>query len=179
MDERWSDIPGYEGAYQASSRGRIRSLSRRVQTADGSREWTMTGRVLRAAVGANGYYCVRLSVDGKGRTRPVHRLVAEAFLGEPPRGRRQVLHGNGDPLDNSLSNLRYGSQAENLMDRVAHGTSTRGNCHNAILTDAVIPSIRRAVAAGDPQAVVAERFGVSVSTIAHVIRGDSWHWVKG
>lgn len=80
------------------------------------------GRWLTPQVGARGYLTLRLKVeDGRQRTRPVHALVAEAFLGPRPDG-LQVRHLNGDRTDARVSNLAYGTQSENMLDAVRHGT---------------------------------------------------------
>ena len=85
MGEKWRDIPGYEGKYQASTKGRVRSLTRRVRVVAHGTEAT---RVTRGRVLRPGRYCKsgHLSVVlGHGASgSPVHRLVALTFLGPPP-----------------------------------------------------------------------------------------------
>lgn len=129
-NEKWVDIPGYEGSYQASDSGRIRSLTRIVPLNNGwaSTRWQY-GRILRPAAGGrkmrDGTPDTRLSVvlrkDGKSRTLRVHQLVTLAFLGPQPAG-MDVCHNNGDNTDNRLANLRYDTHSSNELDKLKHGT---------------------------------------------------------
>lgn len=121
-DEIWLPVSGYEGAYEVSDRGRVRSVTREVNNGRG-RIRVATGRVLSPFLGG-AYVKVRLKVDGVGSTKNVHALVAGAFLGPRPAG-MQVCHGNGDPHDNRLENLRYDTASANNYDKRRHGTAFR------------------------------------------------------
>lgn len=114
--ERWLPVSGYEVAYEVSDRGAIRSIDRRDRR---GRRWP--GKLLAPTLRDDGYYDVRLSLDGVVRTRKVHQLVAEAFIGPRPDG-EEVRHRNGDSTDNRASNLHYGTRSDNLRDAVEHGT---------------------------------------------------------
>jgi hypothetical protein len=97
--EVWRDIPGYEGLYQASTFGRIKSLVRRKE------------RVLKPTVRRDGYASVKIC--GKKQQRKlVHRLVAETFLANP-QNKREVNHLDGNKTNNSISNLEWVSPSEN------------------------------------------------------------------
>ncbi len=131
INEKWSPIPGFEGLYEASSLGRIRSLARpRVPETR-----VIEGRVTR--YGGQGrigtpYRSVSLCREAeKPRNLRVHQLVALAFLGEPEPG-QQVRHLDGDSLNNTLSNLTYGTASENALDTVL-----AGNHHQASKTHCV------------------------------------------
>ena len=124
MIEEWRDIAGYEKAYQVSNLGRVRSLDRVVPNGRGS-TMRMKGRVLKQTnCKAHPYQTVTLSVESKHKLGTVHKLVAMAFLGLPPSG-HEVCHGPNGNLDNRLSNLSYGTKAQNQFDRYRDGT--RGN----------------------------------------------------
>ncbi|KRD36826.1 hypothetical protein ASE27_10240 [Oerskovia sp. Root918] len=112
----WRPVVGFEGAYEVSDRGRVRSLDRLD-----SRGNRIRGRVLRAATKRSGHQHLSLCVDGKGITLLVHRMVLEAFVGPAPEG-MEACHSDGDPANNALSNLRWDSRSENTLDRVRHGT---------------------------------------------------------
>lgn len=101
--ETWRDIPEYVGFYQASSTGKIRSLPRT----------TTRGKVLKQYVNEhNGYCYVTLSKHNVRRSRRVHVLIALAFLGAP--NGLQVNHKDGDKTNNSIGNLEYCTQSENM-----------------------------------------------------------------
>jgi hypothetical protein len=108
--ERWLAVPEWEGLYEVSDLGRVRSLSR--QTSKGVR----SGRVLRFGTYKDGHKHVTFSRNGKATMYQVHRVVLLAFVSPCPDG-LQVRHKNGIPDDNRLENLTYGTPAENMADR--------------------------------------------------------------
>lgn len=123
MTEEWRSIPGYEGCYEASNHGGVRGLDRWVAGPGGSRR-RIHGKILSQAVDAEKRHAVSLNREGRARTRRVHQLVMEAFVGpRPPR--HQVAHWDGNPENNLLENLRYATQAQNEGDKFRHGTRAR------------------------------------------------------
>lgn len=115
--EQWNWIPGYENYYMASDQGRVRSVTRVVT--DGR---TMQGRVLKSRdVSGYGHQIVQLSRGNKTKPVLVHRAVLMAFKGEPEPG-QEGRHLNGDPTDNRLANLAWGTHLENEADKIRHGT---------------------------------------------------------
>lgn len=111
--EEWRDVPGFEGRYQVSDLGRVRSLPNRVRLVVHSGTVCTRlspGRLLRPGRTKSGHVTVAI---GKGNSRLVHQLVLEAFVGPCPEG-HEVLHGNHTPADNRLLNLRYGTRGENI-----------------------------------------------------------------
>lgn len=105
VKELWEDIPNYEGYYQASSLGRVRSLDRTVIYKNG-REQFYKGRITKGSVN-NGYRQTKLRGDGIGRTFMFSQLVAMTFLGHEPNGHDLVVdHINGDKSDDRVENLR-------------------------------------------------------------------------
>lgn len=116
MAERWVAIPGEPG-YEASDMGRIRSLDRAVQSKSGVVK-NLRGRVLKLYQRrVDGYVEVSLN---RQRNRYVHQVILESFVGPRP-GSVDAMHINGDPGDNRLENLRWGSRRENILDVVRHG----------------------------------------------------------
>lgn len=117
MSETWKPIDGYP-KYEVSDTGRVRSF------------WFTRGttepRILRPAADPKGYLHVRLSNDEGARTFKVHPLVARAFLGPRPQG-LQVRHLDGNNQNNRVSNLAYGTQLENMADRVALKTRCKND----------------------------------------------------
>lgn len=102
--EIWKDIPGYEGFYQASTLGRIRSVDRRVYSKSGSR--LAPGTIRSPRIGSRGYMNIYLSRDGKKRIFTIHRIIATTFI-ENPNNLPIINHKNGNPSDNRVSNLEW------------------------------------------------------------------------
>lgn len=110
--EQWKDIPGYEGRYQVSDHGNVRSLPHRVRLVAHGKETTRLspGRPLRPGRRPSGHTTVSL---GRGKSVGVHQLVMLAFVGPCPDG-CEVLHLDHNPANNGAANLRYGTRSENL-----------------------------------------------------------------
>lgn len=115
IEEQWKPVVGYEGVYEVSDQGRVRSLDRQI--ASGRR---LRGKVLAPRADSGGHLKVQLCVNGTSREKKVHRLVLEAFVGPCPPG-MECCHGNDVPTDNRLANLRWASTSANAGDRVANG----------------------------------------------------------
>ena len=120
--EQWKPVNGYEGIYEVSSHGRVRSLDRTVTRSDGQVH-RRKGNILRMPLmQPKGYPFVNLSAQGKYRVRYVHSLVAETFIGTRPEG-MQVCHNDGIKTNNHVDNLRYGTPRDNELDKVRHGAN--------------------------------------------------------
>lgn len=113
--ERWLPIPGYEGYYEASDLGRIRSLPRSFRKS--------YVRVLRPYTRKDDHLMVALSVNGRSKSHLLHRLIALTFIGPQPSPRHEVCHNDGNPANNRPGNLRWGTRGENVLDTVRHGTN--------------------------------------------------------
>ena len=171
MEETWKDIPGYEGKYQASTEGRIRSLDRKVKgrTRTGTEFLrNVKGRILKPGrFCKNGHLSVVLGHGAIGS--PVHQLVLKTFVGPVPKG-KEVLHKNGDPTDNRLDNLRYGSRRENILDVFYQGKTWR----TLDLED--VDQIRLGLSCGITGAELAEMYGVSRTEISRIKNGKVYEW---
>lgn len=110
--EIWKDIPGYEGYYQVSNYGRVRSLDRYVNGKFGIQQ-IRKGRILKPVIHSCGYLYLTFSVNKKRKYLFIHRLVYEAFNGTVPDG-MQVNHINEDKTDNRLENLNLMTRKENI-----------------------------------------------------------------
>ena len=106
-EEVWRDVKGYEGLYQVSNMGRVKSLGRKDRFGRVIKE-----RILEPAVTHNGYLRVGLHVDGKQKMLRVHRLVCEAFH-ENPDNKSEVNHVNENKTDNRACNLEWSTRTEN------------------------------------------------------------------
>ena len=112
MEEIWKDILDYEGLYQVSNLGRVKSLSRRVKNKNG---YKITKEIiLQPAKYKYGYYHIDLSKENKSATKNIHKLVAIAFLNHNHCGYKLVVnHKNFDKLNNHVDNLEIVTQREN------------------------------------------------------------------
>lgn len=130
--EQWRSVADYEGYYQVSDHGRVRSLDRWIETVSrwgGPLRYFKPGRVLQPKMkkkATHAYQNVILSVGAKHDTRQIHRLVLETFRGPCPDG-MEGCHDNGDLTDNRLANLRWDTPSANAYDRVKHGTHWQAN----------------------------------------------------
>jgi hypothetical protein len=170
--ESWRPVVGYEGLYEVSDLGRVRSTYR--PGTKGMRG----GRLLGQVAGNYGYLQVALSRNNRKKIWRVHRLVGEAFLGPLPPG-RQTRHGPGGKLDNRLVNLCYGTTRENERDRIRDGTfrygTSTGESHGMCkLTAAAVAEIRQRHASGERQVDLAQTFQVTQANISRIIRGETW-----
>ncbi|MCL2670504.1 MAG: NUMOD4 motif-containing HNH endonuclease [Clostridiales bacterium] len=165
--ELWKDIPGYEGAYQVSSLGRVKSLERKVCCRNNGIR-TVSERILRP-----GKYCKagHLSV-ALGRSKPcapVHQLVLAAFVRDM-KPAEEVRHINGNPTDNRLENLFYGSRTENILDVFRQGKRWR----KLNLSD--VSEIRTALQRGETGRNLARLYGVSENCISAIKTGRTFSW---
>ena len=176
MQELWAPVVGWEGFYEVSDLGRVKSLDRVVMRSNGSPQ-RCRERILKPSTNGDGYLNVGLTKNGAKSTRLVHALVAEAFIGPRPDG-LMVLHGERGQLDNRPENLSYGTYADNNgRDKVRDGTQLTGERHrSAKLTAEQVVEARRLVAAGPwgTQARLAREWGVSRVTISLAVRGINW-----
>lgn len=126
MKEIWKDIPGYEGLYQASSLGRIRSLDR--EKWNGYCLYLNKGRVMKQSVINSGREVVSLCVNSKVKRMLVYRLVAMAFIPNP-NNYPQVNHIDGNPRNNRADNLEWCNQSGNEI----HKLYTLGHTNSSLL----------------------------------------------
>ena len=176
--EIWKAVPGYQGIYEVSNQGRVRSLDRNMPSRKGAREWTTfcRGRVLVSTL-QGGYPSILLARGGKVKPTTVHRLVLFAFVGEPRPG-QEARHLNGNRQDARLENLAWGTKAENMADKIPHGTLVRGEAQvHAKLTVAKVIDLRRRREAGETYCALAKELELNESTVSYACRGITWKHV--
>lgn len=165
-DERWLPVVGFEGSYEVSDHGRVRSLKRpRVPKT----------RILKATLTKKGYLVVNLFVDGLGRCRFIHRIMLEAFVGPCPNG-MESRHLDGIPTRNMLNNLTWGTKAENAADKSIHGTDALGERNgNSKITAADALAIRKA-SGGHME--IAKSYGVSRPCVGSIKSRRTWRHLE-
>lgn len=134
-------------------------------------------RALAQQKSRKGYLTVNMSEGGRATRLSVHRVVLESFVGFRPEG-MQALHGDGNPSNNRLENLRWGNASENEADKLLHGTKATGSRNGAArLTEEMVAEILEAKRVGGKEwgaGRLAKKFGVAVSTVVRAGRGKHW-----
>lgn len=171
--EIWKQIVGYEGQYEVSDLGNVRSVDR-----IDSHGVPRRAQQIKASVNCrSGYLDVGLSRDGKKRRFKIHVLVATAFRGAKPSAQHQVRHLDGDKTNNAALNLEWGTLRENADDKVSHGSARGERNSQSLLSAEKVHLIRLQTAAGKSGAAIARDFGVNRATVYDVQKGRSWNHV--
>lgn len=158
-------VPGFEGLYEVSEDGRVFSLDR-VTVGKGKRKL----RELKRTPTSHGYVTVALSGNGKRGNRYVHQLVLEAFDGKSPLESR---HLNGSKKENQISNLAWGSHAQNVEDNHRLGAYLKGQRHpHHKLKDSDVVAMR--LIRGLTQKQIGKKFGVHQRTVCRILRREAW-----
>lgn len=175
MIENWKPVLGYEGRYEVSDIGNVRSLNfaRRV------------GHVKQLSLvevrGQSRGYLHVLLYDGSGRKmRPVHQLVAEAFVGARPTG-MQVNHKDADRKNNAAINLEWVTGSENIKQavRMGHLVARLGEQHKgAKLSEKEVREIIALKTSGYGRSKLARIYGVSKGAIDGIVDGVNWRHVS-
>lgn len=174
--ETWKPIVGFEGFYEVSDHGRVRSLDRVIRHSQGG-DRLKKGALLRVSpMPVSGYPRVSLHKEGKEKTALVHNLVLEAFVGPRPQG-NDACHLDGTRTNNCVCNLRWDTRTGNMADRQSHGRTKRGEDHyKAKLTQAQVLAAR---SEDRPVCDVARELGVTPANISSIRSGRSWAWLEG
>lgn len=167
--ETWKPIPDYEGLYEISSHGRVRSLPRTVSF--GARQRVTPAKVIAPYIRPIGYHTVKLGKGGRKRSAYIHRLVALVFIGPCP-SRHEVCHRDGDKSNNRADNLYWGTRKQNIADNLRMGRHPFGESHGmAKLTAEQVIAIR----ADDRRANdISEDYPVSVAMIRRIKKRRNW-----
>lgn len=159
MEEIWKPVPGYEGQYEVSNMGRVRSF--RLNAA---------GKIRVLTKNKAGHLYVTL---GRGVNKTVHWLVITAFIGSRPAG-KECCHNDGNPANNCVSNLRWDTHKENARDIFRHSASK-----NQKLTVLDVLNIKHALAKNHKKGTLtqlARQYGVSISAISCIKRGQTYDY---
>ena len=158
--EEWKDIKGYEGCYQISNYGRIKSMQRKVASRGGCLK-SLPEKIITPLYTSNGYLNVVASKSQKRKTLIIHHLVAEYFIGDRPDG-LVIDHIDGNKTNNHVSNLRYITTKENLRKR-----------KDIKLDQEKVKEITSLLGQMS-QSKIAEKFGITQSMISKIKLGRLW-----
>lgn len=175
--ETWRNIPGTDGAYRISNKGRILSMffnNRVVKNKPRSKPL-----LLKLGKSPKGYLGACIRINGRRKTWKVHTLVLETFGMKRPPG-KQCAHLNGIPSDNRFINLKWASPKENQEHRRKHGTYLFGETATpSKLSERSVREIISLYGKGiNSYARLAKRYGVSKNSIKAIIYGQTWMHIK-
>ena len=176
IDEEWKPVPTWEGLYEVSNHGRLRSLPRkRLRIHQGKiRPVIYKGRLISTSL-KNGYPFANLNDSPRCEAVYVHRLVCEVWNGPPPSAKHEVAHNDGSRTNCRPENLRWATRRENMHDKIEHGTAKQlGRRNVSKLRPRDVPQIRSRLARGELQREIAKDYGVTQSVISRVNTGDRY-----
>jgi hypothetical protein len=172
--EKWADIPRFEGQYQVSNLGRVKSLQRMRKTKSNGVA-VHKERILKQSTNCNGYKFLTLSRNGVRNFYLIHKLVLISFV-SPAEAGMQCRHLDGNPKNNNLKNLKWGTSQENLLDKIKHGNIPKGEKHAlSKLSENDVLCIRRIYRKQNKsQSQIAKMFGVTQANISSIILQKTW-----
>jgi len=171
----WKPIRGYEGLYEVSDEGRVKSLPKSFNDLKLKRVRTYPERLLKPSVLKYGHLRVSLYKEGVKKEFLVHRLVMMNFISECPEG-MECLHIDGNPSNNNLTNLRWGTSKENSEDCITHKTIARGKrLPQTKLTEDQVKVIREDSRSSN---IIAEEYNLTGSYVRSLKRRETWSWLE-
>ncbi|MGN6537672.1 MAG: NUMOD4 motif-containing HNH endonuclease [Mesorhizobium sp.] len=177
--ENFYPVPGYEGLYEISLDGSVRSLPRQVQSRGGTR--TTGGVAIKTSL-RNGYPGFVASSCGRGRAVTIHRCLAILFVPNP-ENKPHINHIDGDKTNFALSNLEWCTHQENMRHAFRTGltpfpkSGPGDKSPAARLSWGDVREIRRLAAQGTARQAIADRYGVCKSNINQIVRRETWREV--
>lgn len=113
QEEIWKDIPGYEGYYQISNLGRVRSVKRKIKYSNEIFH-SYDGKILKNKLGKQGYFYIKLCIHKKYKNIKIHNLISNAFIPNI-ENKPEINHKNGIRTDNRIENLEWCTRSENIL----------------------------------------------------------------
>lgn len=174
MTETWKPIMGYEGKYEVSCLGRVRSFVPSKKAPE------MPHLLSQGNLRGYKQVCLpRLNAPGKYKAQFVHRLVARAFLGKEPTADATVNHKDRDRANNQVENLEWMSHADNVMHAKDLIPRNRGEANHSKLLERDVRAIRTLYATKEwTYEELGEKFGVSGQTAWLIVSRRKWRHVK-
>jgi hypothetical protein len=177
MEEIWKKVENYEGYYEVSNFGRIRSVNRKIKASRGSTR-IREGKIMIPQLKKN-YYEINLSKLSDTKNYILHRLIAKAFIPNP-LNKKEVNHINGIGTDNRIENLEWVTARENSLHAYRTGlkkTRKGEGKENSKLTEENIMEIRSTLPYHGYKADLARKFSVTITLISRVTLGKCWKHV--
>lgn len=177
MKEIWKDIPDYNGIYQCSNLGKIKRICRT--------RGSQIGRILKPIEKTDGHLSITLCKNKIHKRHSIHRLVLFTFIGPCPK-EMECRHLDGNPKNNKLDNLCWGTRSENMQDSIRHGTfkhnppdNSGSNCGTSKLTDEQVIEIKVLIKKGElTDTEIGKIFGIHRRTVADIKLGKTWKYVN-
>ncbi|MFT8930008.1 MAG: NUMOD4 domain-containing protein [Sporolactobacillus sp.] len=179
MAEIWKDVIGYEGFYQVSNFGRVKSMDRMAKNKFGVRNKPVKGKILTLLRNYRGYIYCHFTIDGHGKHVNVHRLVCHTFNGDPPNSDAVVNHIDGNKENNIPENLEWCSNKENTGHAIKTGLwkNIGEEASSNVLTEYQVLDIRNDHTKSYTE--LSKMYGVSKASIADIKKFRSWKQLSG
>jgi len=172
--EIWKDIPGYEGLYQASDFGNIKSLSRKIKCKNGKLV-LFHGKNITPYINNTGYYKVRLHKKNISKTDYVHRIIMKTFK---ENKNFHVNHMDNNPLNNNINNLEWCTQKENVNHAMKLNLFPKAEKNGmAKLTNEDVIIIKK-LKGKLKQTTIALLYGVDKTCINQIMKGKTWKSIE-
>lgn len=171
MKEVWKTVPYelFNEKYSISNYGRVKPITK-------SKYSHLRDEYLKPGIGARGYGHISMYHSGLHKQAFIHRMVAYAFLGDPPKGKTIVCHLDDNKLNNRADNLIWGDNSDNMRHMVEHRRSLVGSKNpRALLDDVEVLTIRRLYKEGSfSQTALAITYGVDQTQISRIVLRKAW-----
>ena len=171
--EEWRDVKDFEGTYQISNLGRVRSINRYLKQSNGSIRY-YEGKIIKGGYDRHGRKQYSLYLNQKYKNKRPWILVAEAFIGKRPEG-YHVCHIDGDHNNNNLTNLRYDTASENAIDFYRYGSKNP----NGKLSIEQVLEIRKLYETGNySYKEIGEKYNVGKSMVGYIVTREHYKWLN-
>lgn len=175
--EVWKDIKEYEGLYQVSNLGRVKSLDREITYSDG-RTTLHKGREIKTRVGNHGYMCALIYKNNKPKQILIHRLICEHFV-EPPSNEKNIVnHKDGNKLNNDPSNLEWCDKRYNMVHAIdelkVSNVLGEENSQSKLTEEQVLEIYNLAINKTYTQQKIADMYGISSGNVNCIKLQKTW-----